>query len=333
MNAKRILYLDQIRGLMILWMLVVHISLNYGYIKFGEPVTKASVFTMMSFFMTPFYVFSGYLFSDKRNFSDYTKNKIKKLIIPYFFFTLLGLIIYEAYYLIVYNTFDLNFVAGFISTASFKSNTPCWFFVSLFFVTEIYYLLHKKLGGAKIRFAILTSFVFALLSSGRIQVLCSGNILLGLVYFHIGYIIKTHEEKIKQYYYLLFSVALITYLIIGLLFPTSLSFVLNNLNGGHYVTNFVFSMCACLILFLLFFKIPQTGNVVENLLGYLGRTSLVIFAFHRPVLNWIFEPLLKWVAPDISYQSFLLICLCLILISAFLFNKVVGKTLPFVIGK
>lgn len=333
MNEKRILYLDQIRGLMILWMLVVHISLNYGYIKFGEPVTKASVFTMMSFFMTPFYVFSGYLFSDKRNFSDYTKNKIKKLIIPYLSFTIFGLIIYEAYYIIVYNTFDLNFVSGFISTASFKSNTPCWFFVSLFFVTEIYYLLHKKLGGARMWLAILVSFVLAMLSSGRIQVLCSGNILLGLIYFHVGYVIKTHEDIIKRYFYSIFAFVLFTYLIIGLLFPTSLSFVLNNLNGGLYVTNFIFSVCACMSLFLLFSIIPQTGNIIEKLLGYWGRSSLVIFAFHRPVLNWIFEPLLKRVTPEISYLSFLLICLCLILISAFLFDRVVRKTLPFVIGK
>ena len=135
---KRIAYLDQIRGLMILWMLVVHISLNYGYIQFGTPVKSPDVFSLMSFFMTPFYVFSGYLFSSKRNFREFSMNKVRKLIVPYFFFTIFGICIYELYVLLVSGEINFNFMKSFIPTASFNTNTPCWFFISLFFVCEIY---------------------------------------------------------------------------------------------------------------------------------------------------------------------------------------------------
>lgn len=137
---NRIAFLDIIRGLMIFWMLVVHISLNYGYIKWGVPSTGINAFSLMSFFMTPFYVFSGYLFSAKRCIKDYTLNKVKKLLIPYIVFTLFGIIVFELYSLIVKSSLDIGFIYSFIPTAAFNTNTPCWFFVSLFFVCEFYYM-------------------------------------------------------------------------------------------------------------------------------------------------------------------------------------------------
>lgn len=154
LQNNRIDYLDTIRGLMIIWMLVVHISLNYGYIKFGDTTPGVTVFTLMSFFMTPFYVFSGYLFSNKRDFRSFTMNKVRKLLIPYLTFTIFGVLVFELYSLVVEHSLNMEFIYGFVSTASFKSNTPCWFFISLFFVCEFYYiaysvvgLLNRKWGG------------------------------------------------------------------------------------------------------------------------------------------------------------------------------------------
>lgn len=144
---NRIAYLDQIRGLMILWMLVVHISLNYGITSFDMAVTSTTAFTLMSFFMTPFYVFSGYLFSNQRNIYEFTINKVRKLLIPYVVFTLFGIGIYEAYSLVEEGTVHKQFLFSFVPTAAFTTNTPCWFFVSLFLVSEIYYVLYDKLGG------------------------------------------------------------------------------------------------------------------------------------------------------------------------------------------
>ena len=148
MQVARIGYLDAIRGSMIIWMLISHISLNYGYIKFGDSTPGVSLFTLMSFFMTPFYVFSGYLFSSKRDFRDYTMNKAKKLLVPYLFFTLFGIMVFESYSLYAIHRIDTSFLSSFIPTACFKTNTPCWFFISLFFVSELYYLL-SKVGGGK----------------------------------------------------------------------------------------------------------------------------------------------------------------------------------------
>jgi hypothetical protein len=131
---------------MIIWMLVHHISLNYGYIHFGDTTPGVTVFTLMSFFMTPFYVFSGFLFSAKRDSYSFTMNKVRKLLIPYIVFTLFGISVFELYSLIVKNSFDTEFIYSFIPTASFNTNTPCWFFISLFFVCEFYYIAYSIVG-------------------------------------------------------------------------------------------------------------------------------------------------------------------------------------------
>ena len=330
---NRIAFLDLIRGVMIVWMLIVHISLNYGYIKFGAPVTTVSIFTLMSFFMTPFYVFSGYLFSPKRDFFEFTRNKFTKLIIPYLFFTIFGVIVYEIYEYVVLSSVDFGYLKSFIHTAAFKSNTPCWFFISLFFVSEIYYLLQKYLGGAFLRIAIALIFVLAFLSCNRPQYFGHGNILLGLVYYHLGQELKSHEKIIMKFWKYVFVNAFVVYVIIGFFFPTSLSFVLNILRGGNYISNFLFSVSACLLLYLLFSKLPQKNSAVEKIIIYIGETSLVIFAFHRPVLNWILEPLIKHVNSGITYLPFLFICLFSILLLSYIFNIFMNRFLPVFLGK
>ena len=232
----RIGYLDSIRGTMILWMLVVHISLNYGIIKFGQ-APSFTVFTLMSFFMVPFYVFSGFLFSSKRSFKEYTMNKVRKLTVPYVLFTLFGIIIFEGYSFLLKGNLDWSFLTlkSFIATAAFKTNTPCWFFVSLFLVSEIYYLLASNLkcgGGKLIHVAIFLFFLGAFVTKNYHQWFGYGNVLLGLVYFHMGHLLRIHETTAKKYLLKLFIVALLTYCVIAFLFPTSLAFVTNMLVEG-----------------------------------------------------------------------------------------------------
>ena len=76
--------LDLIRGALVLYVVFYHMSLAYGYILFDSSDRPAFYF-IMSFFMVPFYFFSGFLFSSKRNTMSYIRNKFKKLVLPYVF--------------------------------------------------------------------------------------------------------------------------------------------------------------------------------------------------------------------------------------------------------
>ena len=66
---KRAVFLDWIRGLAVIWVIIHHISLNYGTIKYGVCSEGISVFKLLSFFMIPFYIISGYFFNVKKTFT------------------------------------------------------------------------------------------------------------------------------------------------------------------------------------------------------------------------------------------------------------------------
>lgn len=69
MGKKRCKYLDCLRGLAVLWVVIHHISLNYGVIKYGVCGEGITIFKLFSFFMVPFYIISGYFFNVKKTFT------------------------------------------------------------------------------------------------------------------------------------------------------------------------------------------------------------------------------------------------------------------------
>lgn len=147
MKQNRIMYLDLGRGMMIVWMLIVHISMDYGLLRFGEPIGIDSPFLWMSFFMFPFYFYSGYLFSDKKKTKDFILDKAKSLLTPFFVFTVLGIALYQCYTEVTEGTFKWGVLKTWLSTGTMQSNAPLWFLTSLFFVNTIYFLLKKRIGG------------------------------------------------------------------------------------------------------------------------------------------------------------------------------------------
>ena len=67
MNKIRLDNLDLIRGILILYVVLYHMSSQYGIINF-QGTKSHIIFDLLSFFMAPFYFFSGFLFSNKREF-------------------------------------------------------------------------------------------------------------------------------------------------------------------------------------------------------------------------------------------------------------------------
>ena len=130
--------ISAIRGVMILWVIIVHISLDYGLISDSVPMKINNPFLWMSFYMFPFYFFSGYFYKPGRRIDDILRRKSKSLLIPCLFFTAYGVLVYEIYSI---------YTVGHLSLFSFKSilrilclptNSPLWFFVSLFTVSVLF---------------------------------------------------------------------------------------------------------------------------------------------------------------------------------------------------
>lgn len=331
---NRITYFDTIRGFLMIWVLITHISLNYGIITFGEPVEcHMSPFLWMSFFMVPFYVFSGYFFSFNKSFKAFVNRKAKKLLIPYCTFTLFGIIVYTSYYILTGYPFSFGFIKHLIksgiSTGGLVSNTPCWFFISLFLCNLLYYILNYT-GPKWINFWVFVLFSIAWLSHNKPQFLGYGNVLLGTVYIHLGNLLRVYENKLDKLGVLIFAIAV--YLIIGLFDAQQLAFVLNYQVQGNYLLNCLFSISACYILWFIA-KRMTCNNFIIRYVTFLGANSLILFASHRVILNWICEPIIRRFYQDCSYAFFLLCSLLAMLMIYHVIDFIIKRCCPKLVGQ
>lgn len=287
-DKERLAYLDAIRGLLILWMLLVHCSLTSGYHTYGAPYSVKSPFLWMGFFMVPFYFFSGYMFSPKGTFVEYAKRKVSALLWPYFLFSVFGLIIYELYSVVSQGALSFSVLRAFVHTACISSNTPCWFFISLLCVVLIFRALYEVLSPyvnnsvLVIGIAIL-GLLSAVLTCNRTQYLGCGNVALGLFYYCCGFLLRRRADLLNKWWVCVIAVLLCA--VIGVANHPQLSFVLNRLVQGNYFLCVVYSLCATFILWYVAQRMPRI-----KALEYVGLNSLVIFASHRPILNWVIHP-------------------------------------------
>ena len=328
LEMERKTYFDCIRGLAVIWVVIVHISLNYGYIKFGQCSEGINAFTLLSFYMVPFYVVSGYFFDVKKHLQSFVSKKVKRLMIPYMTFTFFGLLIFEIYSLLKQGSVSNPNIGSLISTGALASNTPCWFFISLFFVNLIYYFIAKRKNWQR-HAIIVACFIFAFLTSGKTQYLGYGNVLLGLVYFHIGTLFKEYEPIVLKKS--VFVLAVVIYVSIAVADPQRLSFVLNLQVCGNYILNIFFSVSAMIICWKLALLWKHDGFISRNIC-FVGRNSLVLFAYHRPVLNYIIQPVLNRYCPDLGYIPFLLIAFTLVIILYGILNWCGKKYFPILLG-
>ncbi len=329
-ESTRLFFFDWIRGGMILWMLIYHISLNYGKIAFGVPEDGVSIFTFMSFFMAPFYVSSGYFFHSEKGIKIFVADKLKKLGLPYITFTIWGILIFEGYSLITSGMLCDFELSKTIRRGYPIENTPLWFLFSLFWCNVIYYGLSKMRGGQFKSICILICLILAYLTHNRIQILCYGNILLGLTFFHLGFLLKQYKEYLNRWHFGMFS--MVIFLSIGFMAPQRLEFVRNLLVQGNWLINYIYMVVACFLLWYVS-QLWRHNNIIGRKLIYLGQNSIVIYAFHRPVLNWIIEPLIRCLYPNVSYLAFLAICLICIFVLYVILNHFLNKYCPLLIGK
>lgn len=243
-------------------------------------------------------------------------------------FSFFGLLIFEVFSFLSQGKFILPDIGSFVSTVALRSNTPCWFFISLFCVNMIYYFISKR-GNLQKHLFISLCFFLAFLTNGKTQIFGYGNILLGLVYFHIGTLFKQYESFICKKKHL--WAALTIYMLITLFDPQWLSFVLNFQICGNYILNLLFSVSAMTICWNIASLWKYEGFVGRNIC-FIGQNSLVLFASHRPILNYIIQPALNHFIPNLGYPFFLILAFILILAFYYVLNLVGKKFFPFLLG-
>lgn len=307
--------IDSIAGVLILHMMLIHIQ------QFVNSDTRFYYYQnlVLSFFMPWFFFKSGMFFSTKEPCQVF-KSTLKKLILPFCVYAILGEFIYYMICLVECKEYNICLVIlRFIAHGSSNGNLPLWFLLSLFFVRNIInYLTFKGISGNKLIciFLIASLVVFPMYSNCKYIPWYIGNTLIGSLFYLLGFNFK-HLQKINIY------ISLSSYAIMIIFIPSLVNFFKCQIIYGY-------GICWLLSSWL---GIVSINNIFQNVaflrynkfLVYLGRHSMRFYCMHWIILI-IFVPLIKTQfsnLPDVLFVLLLiLLCLIMIPIISFFMQKI-----------
>jgi len=321
----RVEWIDMAKGYGILCVILGHISFH-----------SLSIW-IYSFHIPLFFFLSGYLFNENRPFIPFLRKKIKTLLIPYIFFSFL------------YICFDKNFVISFYSLKTICADfvlqqryTPLWFISCLFVANILFYFLLKIFHN--IYYQILISLFVSILIvvcwhdkdysmfwNADISIFVIPYMLIANYakkYDLLNYIIKTNK-------YLFLSSFFVLNLVIG---------GINYMMSGEMIDLFnntlgYLPLAYLEIVFGIFFVIIISTLKKSIIIQYIGRNSLIIFALHLIVYDYIrfLYSQLGFFQSTLSSSLLLirdLISLSLILVFLYPLNELIlHSRLRFLIGR
>jgi len=338
--TERIVYFDMLRGLAIIFVIVIHSS-NIGLqfpdtsINFHFTVLLRQVINIA---VPLFLAISGY-FLAKKNISNldeyikFIKIQIPKIYIPFFVFSAL-------WFILGVLIFNHSITKELINLITFQSSGP-YYFIALIIQYYILLPILKRLANFK---GVVFSFIISLITIGIIfyirnymginlpLILYAGNFPIFLVFFILGLYIGT-LKKIQISNKLLLSL-IICFYFLSCIESYTLYAIFENAGLASTAmkpSSFIFSMT----LIVYFFK--NINLFKSNILRYLGEMSFGIYLMHMFILIIIsrliifFYPSLMEIQP--LYQlilSLIIILMCFLII--FISKKILPKKIYNILG-
>lgn len=282
----------------------------------------------------PLFIFlSGMFYKDYESFFLFLKKKVKALLIPFFFWYLIGSV---AVSLFLYNTWDIslqNMGTFNIRTALPElfinedcANGPVWFLLALFEINILYFLIRLLPNTIGLVLTIVLSAIGYYLGRVSLNIPCFIDSCFtfmifftgGHHLFKMGFLVKD-VNKICVAGWLILSVAIIW----------RFGFYVNY-RTNYFPGSTVFSAFPCAVLGI--FSILFICKFLEKsiFLQYIGRNTLIILVTHRLIYQC-------WNYPITTYTHNIHICLTinfiLTLLSYCILIPVFNKYFPVIIGK
>jgi fucose 4-O-acetylase-like acetyltransferase len=314
----RLHWIDSLKGIGIILVVLAHCNLSTHYILSGE----FNIY-ICSFVMPLFFFISGFLFDFGKyaeSTINFVKGRFKSIIVPYFFFAILTCIFYilmdTAYQPGVTNIefFKFGILNGIYSilyAGPLISYNPALWFLTCLFVTELlFYGFSKKYYGEprKLVFWLTAAGVIGYLYSVYVPFRLPWNAdvaFSAVVFYGAGNLFKRITEpkerlkaelemgsnldsnsklrerssSVEKFFPGIVILLNLLYLAYLLNFPTTGWFVdMNNMEYGSFAS-FYFLAFSGIFAYIYLFKKIGSSKVLE----YYGRNSLIVLAFHLPI--------------------------------------------------
>jgi fucose 4-O-acetylase-like acetyltransferase len=274
-QGKRIDYVDFAKGLGILAVILSHCYIPDTYLQKY----------LYSFHMPLFFFLSGMFFKDVRAKIIFSK-RVKSILIPYTFFSIISLILYfilsNIGVIVPFDEQVIKVIGVFYGNGinGWMFNITLWFLLCLFCVEYIFLIVvrfsytDKKLGGLLFCLAVLGYLDYLFMP---VRLPWGADVAIsGTVFYGLGYLFNKHEKNIlnyiKQYR---FGIIILSLLIshFAAYFNDQVDMSYNYF--GNIVLFYLSAMSGIIFILLISIKI---GSV--KFINFLGNKSLIILGTH-----------------------------------------------------
>ena len=335
---KRLDYIDTAKGIGIILVVIYHHLLGAEFINNW----------ISSFHMPLFFMITGYLYAFR---DDYTKpvgefivQKLKGLMYPFVTLSFIVILWNAFFYNILFpsvtpenSTLEIFWLT--ITTYGYHALwfVPCLFYSSVIFYVLRKYLLHHWILAIIVLFAVVFTIVPGADIFTYYPVRFFVRILIGLMFIYFGYLFFRLLSKIQKRWQLIILIGsgLVSVLsFIGYyLYPGLLPFI--NIGVCHIEKPIIYLFLALSGSSFIILLSQYIGNKV---LGFFGKNSLIIMAFHMDLtieVAWLIEGRIPWnVNGTIQSATVIAIELVMLVIMILLINRFVPflyqfRKLPF----
>lgn len=280
---QRAVFLDIARGISIIFVILSHI------IHVPRWIT--------CWYIPVFFIISGYLYNPEKNYYSIVSSRVKRLIFPYFSYSLLLLLIFivvkkpsftdllNSFLGIVYsrNEILVNNPNG-INTIMNVWNSPMWFLTASFSAGLLFYAIAPTIIRNKVFLFLYLVFSFILTQYlNSLEILLPWSIDMVCLYssfMFLGYSMKLSNIFYSRYYWLIL-LTIPLYLWISKIGPSS-----NYSIGVFEPNNFLGILCTFIIggwgsmVILSISKLFEKINVISSFWSYLGKQTIPLLSLH-----------------------------------------------------
>ena len=315
-KSKRIAWIDEIKGLMLLIVVIEHVGLIPHYLNY--PIVYWGSMAMPCYF-----ALSGYLYSTKREFREFLARKSQSLLLPYVCLSIVLLLLdHNLYFGDTSKVVAQNLHKAFIECTSTGKGTPLWFVLTLYWMEILNYWLVKKIKSPEyvmMLIGVLFSVIAKLLYDNGTQLSFNLNsFFASYIFFAFGFCLK--KRNVIENILAKLSTTKVCTLSLGMACAGGVIVGLNPNMGGvlrgtipNYISFYAFGILSILITFLLarFFK---TANW---LFLFIARNGMTILGFHAYVQIYCINALrhFLWSDEHIFYAAILTSLVATILLS------------------
>ena len=259
-NNSCIEWIDQYKGILIYLVVLGHCIQNI-HINM-TPISSVTYYSIYAFHMPAFFFISSYLLDfDKMSTNGYLIKKAKRLIVPYFAYSIF-VILYKVIGDIEFSMASESIVKSLIMmNGSIVQNL--WFFPAMFISYVLLYPMRRfqniKIIIGETALLMITSILMSVYSI-KLPLFAEVG-FLGAFFMMTGYIAKIWYDKVRKYKTIIFAVAIIS-LALSLYSRNLVAFY--NLDLGKtsvfFLTSISCSLSLLMILKEIHIKLPLIGE-------------------------------------------------------------------------